>query len=67
MGVGEGVVLGVGVEVAVGARVRDGVGVGPVGVGNGPKRACEVSAMAVRVLFARANSSRPERDGWISA
>jgi hypothetical protein len=51
--VGLGVMLG----------VLEGVGVGPVAVGNGPYNACEVSAIAVRVLLARANRSRADPHG----
>ena len=51
-----GVTVGVGVMLGV----WEGVGVGPVAVGNGPMRAAEVSAIEVLVLFARAKSSSPE-------
>src|SRR5688500_19284378 len=47
--------------------MRDGVGLGPVAVGKGPYNACDVRAMEVRVLFARAKSSSPETVGWMSA
>ena len=53
--------------VEVGPGVREGVRVGPVAVGNGPIRAREVSAMDVRVLFARAKSSSHETDGGMMA
>jgi hypothetical protein len=59
------VALGVSVGVGVILGVWDAVGEGPVAVGNGPMRALEVSAMEVRVLFALANSSKPEMDGCI--
>jgi hypothetical protein len=48
VGMVEGVSVGMGVSVGV----FDAVGVGPVGVGKGPSSAAEVSARAVRVLFA---------------
>ena len=53
IGIREGVCVGVreGVRVTVDVSdgVFDGVEVGAVDVGNGPSRACEVSAIAVRV------------------
>ena len=56
-----------GVQVTVGVRVPPGVlgavGVGPVPVGNGPSRAFEVNAIAVRVRLARVSSSSPETEG----
>lgn len=61
LAVGEGVQVTVGVRVP--SRVRAGVGVGPVAVGNGPSRAFEVNAIAVRVRLARVNSSSPEVEG----
>ena len=57
-----GVVVGVGVMLGV----QEGVGVGPVAVGNGPISAWEVRAIAVRVLFERAKSASPESEGWKS-
>ena len=59
--------VGVIVMVGVIVGVREGVGVGPVAVGKGPYSACDVRAIDVRVLFARAKSSSPETDGWMSA
>ena len=59
--VGEGVQVTVGVRVLSGAR--GGVGEGPVAVGNGPSRAFEVNAIAVRVRLARVNNSSLEIEG----
>lgn len=55
----------VGLRVGVGVMlgVQEGVGVGPVGVGNGPMSAREVRAMDVRVLLALAKSVRPGMEG----
>ena len=50
--VGVGVRVGVRVGVQVGVKTSVDVAVGSVEVGNGPSRACEVSARAVRVLRA---------------
>ena len=50
--VGVGVRVGVRVGVQVGVKTSVAVTVGSVEVGNGPSRACEVSARAVRVLLA---------------
>ena len=56
-GVNDGLVVGVSEGVKVTVGVLEGNGVGPVGVGNGPIRARSVSAIAVRVLFARLEES----------
>jgi hypothetical protein len=58
--------LGVTVGVDVMLGVQEGVGVGPVAVGNGPSSAWKVRAIAVRVLLDFAKSAIPGSDDWKS-
>jgi hypothetical protein len=51
--------VGLGVTLGVQVAVR----VGPVAVGNGPYKACDVRAIDVRVLLALANRSRLDANG----
>jgi hypothetical protein len=70
---GTGVVVGVRVLVAVrvGVDVGDGISeavcVGAVEVGKGPSSASEVSATAVRVLFARRSAAAGSGDSRVAS